>query len=249
MKNIITILLISAILFVLSVTPIYAQTLSDVFIGTIPFAASAYQEDRQKFEETNEYILSLCESLPQELGVYLPIDDKTKLIMLRLQTMFATDQIVLDGLKNQVDEIANTYRQVKQQAEREAYVQQVGSNIANATYHTGSPGAGWCAAWVSRVYQNAGLGYPGGNADDMYYTYCASSNRQEIKQGMIIAVPTHACGGWAGIVYGHVGILVYHDNQWYVRHNIGNIAEDTLDNWIATYGTLATPKWGFAAQF
>lgn len=249
MKNIIRILLISAILFVLSVTPIYAQTLTDVFTDVIPFAASVYQEDRQKFEETSEYILSLCESLPGELGDYLPIDAKTKLIMLRLQTTFAADQMVLDSLKNQVDEIANTYRQVKQQAEREAYVQQVGSNIANATYHTGSPGAGWCAAWVSMVYQNAGLGYPGGNADDIYYTYCASSNRQEIKQGMVIAVPTHACGGWAGIVYGHIGILVYHDNQWYVRHNIGNIAEDTLDNWIATYGTLATPKWGFAAQF
>ena len=244
MKNIIRILLISAILFVLSVTPIYAQTLTDVFAGTIPFAASVYQEDRQKFEETSEYILSLCESLPGELGDYLPIDAKTKLIMLRLQTMLATDQMMLDNLKNQVDEIANTYRQVKQQAEREAYVQQVGSNIANATYHTGSPGAGWCAAWVSMVYQNAGLGYPGGNADDMYYTYCASSNRQEIKQGMVIAVPSHP-HDYAGSQWGHCGIIVEHDGQLWVRHNIGTIQEYSLDEWIAYYGVTYTPKWGW----
>lgn len=36
---------------------------------------------------------------------------------------------------------------------------EVQKKIVNAAYITPSPGAGWCAMWVSQVYQNAGLGY------------------------------------------------------------------------------------------
>lgn len=35
---------------------------------------------------------------------------------------------------------------------------EVQKKIVNAAYITPSPGAGWCAMWVSQVYQNAGLG-------------------------------------------------------------------------------------------
>lgn len=48
---------------------------------------------------------------------------------------------------------------------------EVQKKIVNAAYITPSPGAGWCAMWVSQVYQNAGLGYIGGNACDMYRNY------------------------------------------------------------------------------
>lgn len=39
-----------------------------------------------------------------------------------------------------------------------------------------SPGQGWCAAWVTNVFQNAGIGYFGGNACDMCRAYCTSTN-------------------------------------------------------------------------
>lgn len=37
---------------------------------------------------------------------------------------------------------------------------EVQKKIVNAAYITPSPGAGWCAMWVSQVYQNAGLDIP-----------------------------------------------------------------------------------------
>lgn len=61
---------------------------------------------------------------------------------------------------------------------------------------TPSPGAGWCAMWVSQVYYNAGFGYIGGNADDMYYRYCHSSDRSELKVGMLIAVDKYVTNGY-----------------------------------------------------
>lgn len=116
--------------------------------------------------------------------------------------------------------------------------------IVKATEQVPTPGGGLCAMWVSQVYQAAGFGYPGGNANDMYWSYCTSSDRSELKVGMIIAVPSHN-GTEAGKTYGHVGIYIG-NNQ--VRHNTGTIETVDLDEWIDGYGDLYTPKWGFAAS-
>ena len=114
---------------------------------------------------------------------------------------------------------------------------------------TPSPGAGWCAMWVSQVYYNAGFGYIGGNADDMYYRYCHSSDRSELKVGMLIAVDKYVTNGYP---YGHspdgrklsyhVGIYM---GNGMVRTNIGSITDTPLDQWIATYGNYHEVRWGF----
>ena len=49
--------------------------------------------------------------------------------------------------------------------------------VVNACYSTPSPGQGWCAAWVTNVFRNAGVGYFGGNACDMFNAWCYSSDR------------------------------------------------------------------------
>lgn len=116
--------------------------------------------------------------------------------------------------------------------------------IVDSAYSTPSPGAGWCAMWVSQVYANAGMGYPYGNACDMYYQYCTSDNRDDLKVGMIVAVPSHP-GDSAGIEFGHVGIYVGNNT---VRQNVGSITDQNLDDWISYYGKTYTPKWGFAGS-
>lgn len=118
--------------------------------------------------------------------------------------------------------------------------------IVDAAKRTPTTGAGWCAAWVSNVYQNAGLGYVGGNACCMYLNYCTSSDRSELKVGMIIAVqesPTsygNYNNGHNG--YGHVGIYIG-DNK--VMHNTGTVQTTDLDEWIAQYSTRSEARWGF----
>lgn len=122
-----------------------------------------------------------------------------------------------------------------------------GALVAQASENVSSPGAGFCAKYVSLCYQAAGFGYPGGNACDMYWNYCTSSNREDIIPGMIIAVPSHT-GTYLGSIYGHVGIIVARDGQYRVRQNVGPITEVSLDEWIAEYSDIYEPRWGFAAQ-
>ena len=81
----------------------------------------------------------------------------------------------------------------------------------------------------------------------MYWNYCTSSNREDIIPGMIIAVPSHT-GTYLGSIYGHVGIIVTHDGQYWVRQDVGPITEVSLDEWIVEYGDTYEPRWGFAAQ-
>ena len=117
-----------------------------------------------------------------------------------------------------------------------------GAAIVAAANRVGSPGAGLCAMWVSMVYQAAGLGYPGGNANNMYWNYCTSSNKSDLQPGMIVAVSTHGSTS-AGRIYGHVGIYI---GGGMVKENVGYINTQSLDSWIASYGDLVTPRWGWA---
>lgn len=129
--------------------------------------------------------------------------------------------------------------------------------IADMAHRTVSTASGYCAMWVSNVYQNAGFQRPGGNANDMYFNYCVSNDRSQLKVGMIIASGPHAghtgkyrngSGGTTG--YGHVGIYVG-DNK--VMHSTGgSVHTDSLDDWINSYtvkdvtcGQTMTVKWGY----
>ena len=119
---------------------------------------------------------------------------------------------------------------------------EVQKKIVNAAYITPSPGAGWCAMWVSQVYQNAGLGYIGGNACDMYRNYTFTSDRSKLKVGMLVAVESSSSGSSAGLTYGHVGIYI---GDGKVIDNIGRIRLTTLDDWIATFCKHHPVGFGF----
>ena len=118
-----------------------------------------------------------------------------------------------------------------------------GAAIVAACSRVGSPGAGLCAMWVSQVYNRAGLGYPGGNANNMYWNFCKSSNKGDLEPGMIVAVSSHSHTS-AGRTYGHVGIYVGNGT---VMDNVGYIRTIGLDSWISYYSDTVTPRWGWAA--
>ena len=113
--------------------------------------------------------------------------------------------------------------------------------VVNACHTTPSPGLGLCAMWVSQVFSNAGYGYASGNACDMYNSWCTSSNRGDLKPGMIVAVSSHAHTS-AGRIYGHIGIYV---GGGVTMDNVGYIRTINVNEWIAYYGTTVTPRWGW----
>lgn len=113
--------------------------------------------------------------------------------------------------------------------------------VVAACHRVPSPGNGLCAMWVSQVFVAAGFPYASGNANDMYNAWCTSSNKSNLKVGMIIAVPSHPHTS-AGRIYGHVGIYVG-DNT--VMDNVGYVRSINVDEWIRYYGATVTPRWGW----
>lgn len=112
--------------------------------------------------------------------------------------------------------------------------------VIHATEVVASPGSGYCAMWVSQVFQRAGYGYYYGNANDMCRAWCHSTSRSYLKPGMIVAVeksPTTL-----GRIYGHVAIYI---GGGKVRDNAGYIRTSTLSDWLAFYSKIDTPRWGW----
>lgn len=117
--------------------------------------------------------------------------------------------------------------------------------MVTAANQVGCPGQGYCAKWVSLVYQKAFGEYPGGHAFNMYDQWCKSSNKSDILPGMIVAVKP---SGATGSQYGHVGIYIGNGN---VRHSTSEVHNTPLDSWIAMYGPSGKHphhnpvKWGW----
>ncbi len=118
----------------------------------------------------------------------------------------------------------------------------VQKKIVDACYITPSPGKGWCAMWVSQVYQNAGLGYIGGNACDLYKRYAFTSDPSKLEVGMLVMVESSSSGTEAGLRYGHVGIYI---GDGKVIDNIGKVRVTTLDNWIKTFCKNSPVGFGY----
>ena len=114
--------------------------------------------------------------------------------------------------------------------------------VVQATKSTPWPGPRLCAGWVSNVFRNAGLGDYSGNACDLYDWYCRSSNKSDLKVGMIVAVRTHTRTN-AGKIWGHVGIYI--GDGWVIHSVSTGVKKVRLDDWIEYYGTSVTPKWGW----
>ena len=114
--------------------------------------------------------------------------------------------------------------------------------VTSACYSTPSTGSGGCAAWVTNVFKNAGVGYWYGNACDMYWSWCTSSDLADLQPGMIIAVSSCA-GTSASIRYGHVGI--YLGNGVVMQNLLGTVGTMSLDTWLDYFDGYSTPAWGW----
>lgn len=187
---------------------------------------------------------------PQELKPYLTEEQEDF-----LETTYTTmDEEIREQLtiilkeceekKIQEEERLRAEEEAKRIAEEQARYEnacaEVGNRIASAIQSTPSPGLNWCAAWVTNVYLNAGYDRINGDACDMYWNYCSSANRDDLRNGMLVAVPSWN-GGYMSLTYGHVGIYM-DGNVW---HNAGSIVCESLDSWIATYGDLCEVRWGY----
>lgn len=113
--------------------------------------------------------------------------------------------------------------------------------VINSAYSTPSAGYNLCATWVTWVFSNVGIHF-GGNGCDMTANYCYSTNRNDLKPGMIIGC-VHS--PWS-YTYGH--IAVYVGNNTVLSCELGTVATYSVDGFIATYGPSnggSTVMWGW----
>ncbi|MCI6844642.1 MAG: phage tail tip lysozyme [Coriobacteriaceae bacterium] len=117
--------------------------------------------------------------------------------------------------------------------------------IAQATTSTTANGRGWCAQWVSNCYAKAGVSV-GGNANDMFWAFCKSSDRSQLRVGMIVGTYKSAATG-DGAQFGHVGIYIGDGrvSSWTTRGGVTRVYTDSLDDFISMYGRYAPVRWGF----
>lgn len=116
------------------------------------------------------------------------------------------------------------------------------NSVLNAWRRTPSAGNGRCAAWVTNVFVNAGVGLFNGNADEMCNYWCYSSSLSTLKPGMIIAV-TSTSGNYLSWRYGHVGIYI--GNGTVVHNYSGWVGTMSLSAWLQRFGDYTTPRWGW----
>ena len=120
--------------------------------------------------------------------------------------------------------------------------EEVQKRIVEAAHNTSSPGPNLCARWVSTVYRNAGLGYIGGNANDMYRKHTFTSDIADLKLGMLVAVESSSSGSRMGKIYGHVGIYI---GDGKVMDSVGYKKISTLEEWIKTYCKHSPVGFGY----
>ena len=101
--------------------------------------------------------------------------------------------------------------------------------------------AGWCAAWVSGVYNAAGVLPPHGNAIDYWNTWksTGSTSMTDIPVG---AAVISSGAGYEGSIYGHIGI---HIGGGIVASNIGYCKIETVESFGASATANCQGHTGF----
>ncbi|MBQ6522704.1 MAG: Tat pathway signal protein [Atopobiaceae bacterium] len=221
-------------------------------VQTIKDTKAALEDDKRRLEEQRKQLEELKQQEEEELK--------------RIQEKQAEVQELLNHIDAEVAELLEkrdseilAAKEAAEEAERQRQASMAAggvygevdygyastgsqSAVVDAAAWTPSTGVGYCAAWVSNVFANAGVGLIYGNACDMYWAYCYSSDLSEIQPGMIIAVPTEPYS-YAAILYGHIGIYI---GGGIVRHcSSGWVMSQSLDSWISEFGVTSTPRWGW----
>jgi len=104
------------------------------------------------------------------------------------------------------------------------------ADIAANNKGTFPANAGWCAAWVSGVYNAAGVMPPHGNAID-YWNKWQSTGSTSMTDIPVGAAVISSGAGYDGSVYGHIGI---HIGGGIVANNIGYCKIETIESFAAS---------------
>ena len=113
--------------------------------------------------------------------------------------------------------------------------------IAQIAWAEPTTPTGYCAMWIHNIFEGYGWYDIGGNACDLYDNYCRSTNYNDLKVGMIVAVSRHP-GTVGGRVYGHIGIYV---GDGILLDSSGSVRQWKVEDWVNSYNGWVPAKWGW----
>ena len=116
--------------------------------------------------------------------------------------------------------------------------------LIQAAKRTPTTPPGYCSEWITNVFRNAGIATFFGDACDQYRWFCNSSDRSELRAGMIVAVSKHS-NTYLGRIYGHVCLYI---GDGKIMDSIGRVRTMDLQPWLDHYGNMVTPKWGWGGN-
>ena len=106
--------------------------------------------------------------------------------------------------------------------------------------------SGYCAAWVSGIYNASGLGYPGGNAIDFWDWWGDEAHYQDMNAplGSVVVGSGWPYGGSpTHNPYGHVGIVI---SGGRVADNVGyHRITDSVEAWASSQHANCNGRFGY----
>lgn len=116
--------------------------------------------------------------------------------------------------------------------------------VLNLISSRGAPdNPGWgCSGYVYCIFRDAGISNFSGPAYSFYNAFCFSSDRSELKPGMIIGVSTHSRSN-GGRTYGHIAIYI--GNNTVAEYGTLGRLYTPLDQFLNYYGTSVPVRWGW----
>ena len=121
-------------------------------------------------------------------------------------------------------------------------------SIVDATGDTKTAGEGMCLAWVNDVFESAGWEFDRlWAASEAYQIWCHSTDRHDLEPGMIVAVESTDTSPVAGHIAIYIGNGMVRDNE--TLDGKGVVKTRSLDEWVEMFGTVSTPKWGWAGGY
>lgn len=121
-------------------------------------------------------------------------------------------------------------------------------SVVDAAIDTETAGEGMCLAWVNDVFESAGWEFERlWAASEAYQIWCHSTDRHDLKPGMIVAVESTDTSPVAGHIAIYIGNGMVRDNETWGGKGV--VKTRSLDEWVEMFGKVSTPKWGWAGGY
>lgn len=119
--------------------------------------------------------------------------------------------------------------------------------VISSANSTRTAGASMCLAWVNDVFDRTQWDFDRlWAASEACQEWCYSTDRKDLKPGMIVAVESTDTSPIAGHIGIYIGDGMIRDNETWGGEGV--VMTRPLDEWLEMFSKVDTPRWGWAGN-